>query len=175
MNSHFRPTIQNGKVIRRSAVAPRNQRARLPQVSFNTTLPDLGDIGAWSHQGLAFFGLDDHKLEVVAEPRAEKTARARVILPLLGCGLLLAGGFMFSLKDRFATHAYVKEEVKLKSQFDQAQSEKRFLQASLQKAAGLGEVSRAARESNEVHAGQLDKRLTPAKPVSAKEESKPER
>ncbi len=166
MNMHFRPKIQNGTVAKRprAAAAPqsasRPAMARLPRArpatprstgvsaAAATLAPLWAGISAseLAQTGLAALGLDE-RLQSTTVVAKEKTAsHSRLLLGLIGCGVLLAGGFMFSLRDRFTAYAMGREEVKLKAKIEQAETEQQQLGITLQRAASPQTLERAARE-----------------------------
>lgn len=153
MNMHLRPKIQNGPVAKRTRLGTSPKPApRAPKAAPMSPLATVGplwsgiSVSTLTQSGLAALGLDEplQSTELVAK---EKTAsRSRVLLGLIGCGVLLAGGFMFSLRDHFTAYAVGREEVKLKSKLDQTEAEQQHLDVTLKRAGGPQALDRAARE-----------------------------
>jgi hypothetical protein len=103
-------------------------------------------VGTLTQSGLAVFGLDE-PLQFTEVVTKEKIAsRSRVLLGLIGCGVLLAGGFMFSLRDHFTAYAVGREEVKLKSNLERSAAEQQQLDLKLRRAGSPPSLDRAARE-----------------------------
>jgi hypothetical protein len=152
MNTHFRPKIQNGPVAKRARSGYTAQSApRSPKPSFAATAtmtPLWSGVSAseLTQRGLAALALDE-RLQSTAVIAKEKTASpSRVLLGLIGCGVLLTGGFMFSLRDHFTAHAMGREEVKLQSKIQQSEVEQQQLDISLQRVSSPSALDRAARE-----------------------------
>lgn len=169
MNMHLRPKIQNGPVAKRTRSAASHQPApRAAKPASWTPLTTVAplwtgvSVGTLTQSGLAVLGLDE-RLQSTEFVAKEKTAsRSRVLLGLIGCGVLLAGGFMFSLRDHFTAYAIGHEEVKLKSQLEQAEAEQQQLDINLKRAGSPQALDRAAREV----AGLVPLALEPKQVVS---------
>ncbi len=153
MNMQFRPKIQNGPVAKRARSGytvqpvPRSPKPSSAATMTMTPLWSGVSAGELTQRGLAALGLDE-RLQSTAVIATEKTAApSRVLLSLIGCGVLLAGGFMFSLRDHFTAQAFGREEVKLKSKIQQADVEQQQLDITFQRAASPQMLERAARES----------------------------
>ena len=178
MNMHFRPKIQNGAVAKRAragyAAKPAPHSPKPSSLATLTPLWSEVSVGELAQSGLAALGLDE-RLQSTQVVTKEKTASpSRVLLGLIGCGVLLAGGFMFSLRDHFTAHAFGREEVKLKSKIQQADGEQQQLDITLQRAASPQMLERAARESAGLEPlGMEGKRVVSStKKVTAAEKAK---
>lgn len=176
MNMHFRPKIQNGPVTKRSRSGYIAKPApRSPKPSPAVTLTPLWSgvsVSELAQSGLAALGLDERlqSTEVIAK---EKTARpSRVLLGLIGCGILLAGSFMFSLRDHFTAHAFGREEVNLKSKIQQADVEQQELDITLQRVSSPQMLERAARESAGLSPLELERKKVVIGAVTAAEKAK---
>ncbi len=152
MNTHFRPRIQNGPVAKRARsgyTAQSVSRSPKPSPAATETMTPLWSgvsAGELTQRGLAALGLDE-RLQSTAVIAKEKTASpSRVLLGLIGCGVLLASGFMLSLRDHFTAHAFGREEVKLQSKIQQSEVEQQELDITLQRVSSPNVLDRAARE-----------------------------
>lgn len=178
MNMHFRPKIQNGPVTKRTRSGYADLAApRLPKPVATATMTPLWSgvsAGELKQRSLAALGLDE-RLQSTAVIAKEKTASSsHVLLSLIGCGVLLAGGFMFSLRDHFTAHAFGREEVKLQSKIQQADAEQQQLDITLQRAASPQMLERVARESAGLAPLELERKkvVIAAKKVTAAEKAK---
>ncbi len=180
MDMHFRPKIQNGPVAKRTrtgygyAAKPAPHSPKLLPFVTITPLWSGVSVGELAQSGLVAFGLDERlqSTEVIAK---EKTVSpSRLLLGLIGCGVLLAGGFMFSLRDHFTAHAFEREEVKLQSKIQQAEVEQQQLDMALQRAASMPTLERAARESAGLVPLELERKkvVSTAAKVTAAEKAK---
>ena len=155
MSMHFRPKIQNGAVAKRTRTVqqpvvrptptPRSAKAS----PFATVAPIWSgvSVGALAQSSLAAIGLDGRlqSTEVAAQEKTE--ARPRALLGLIGCGVLLAGGFMFSLRDHFTAHAFGLNETQLKSEIERAETERQHLDVTLKRANSPQALEQAARSN----------------------------
>ena len=178
MNMQFRPKIQNGNIVKRSRSGyiakpvPRSPQA-LPLATL-TPLWSGVSVGELAQSGLAALGLDG-RLQSTQVLAQEKTASpSRLLLGLIGCGVLLAGGFMFSLRDHFTAYAVGREEVKMKLKIEQADVEQQQLDLTLQRASSPQMLERAARESVGLAPLELEQKkvISGAKKVAAAEKAK---
>lgn len=179
MNMHFRPKIQNGPVAKRSRSGHTFQSvSRSPKPSFTATatmtpLWSGVSAGELTQRGLAALALDE-RLQSTAVIAKEKAASpSRVLLGLIGCGVLLAGGFMFSLRDHFTAHAFGREEVKLQSKIQQSEVEQQQLDITLQRVSGPAMLDRAAREVAGLGPLEMERKkaAVPAKKVTTAEKA----
>lgn len=165
MSMHFRPKIQNGQIIKRTRITSPSITNQKPDITawIATIKPAWSgkSVGELAYTGLSVFGLEE-KLRAI-EVRKEKNAevsRVRVLFGLLALGVILAGGFMFSLRDHFIAHAFGREEVKLKSQLDQTRAEKRVLETSLRQVSNPQAIDNSARQLTSLQSVQLDQKKT---------------
>ncbi|HEX4948172.1 MAG TPA: hypothetical protein VFZ34_15980 [Blastocatellia bacterium] len=116
----------------------------------------------------------DEQLQSTETITREKTAgRSRVLLGLIGCGVLLAGGFMFSLRDHFTAHAFGRDEVKLKSKLEQVEAEQQQLDVTLKQAGSPKALDQAAREAGLAPLKMERKKIvTATKPITPVEKAK---
>ena len=177
MNMQFRPKIQNGNIAKRSRSGYLAKPVpRSPQPSPLATLTPLWSgvsVGELAQSGLAALGLDG-RLQSTQVLAQEKTASpSRLLLGLIGCGVLLAGGFMFSLRDHFTAYAVGREEVKMKLKIEQADVEQQQLDLTLQRASSPQMLERAARESAGLAPLELERKkvISGAKKVAAAEKA----
>lgn len=154
MSMHFRPKIQNGPVAKRTRFdyvaqpAPRSTKAAsFAPLATVTPIWTGVSVGELAQGGLAALGLDEPLQSTAAVTKEKVSSPSRVLLCLIGCGVLLAGGFMFSLRDHFTAHAFGREEVKLKSQLDQAEVEQQSLDVKLKRVSSPQALEQAAREA----------------------------
>lgn len=180
MNMHFRPKIQNGPVAKRSRSGHTFQSvSRSPKPSFaaTATMTPLWSgvsAGELTQRGLAALALDE-RLQSTAVIAKEKAASpSRVLLGLIGCGVLLAGGFMFSLRDHFTAHAFGREEVKLQSKIQQSEVEQQQLDITLQRVSSPAMLDRAAREVAGLGPLEMERKkvVVTAKKITAAEKAK---
>ncbi len=152
MDMYFRPKIQNGPVAKRSrsgSIVRSAPRSPKPSPAATATMTPLWagvSAGELAQSGLAAFGLDERLRSTETVAKARTAAPSRVLLGLIGCGVLLAGGFILSLRDHFTAHAMGREEVQLKSKLQQANAEQQQLDISLQRVSSPSTLDRAARE-----------------------------
>lgn len=180
MNMQFRPKIQNGPVVKRSRPGYTVQsapRASRPSSAATATMMPLWSgvsVGELTQRGLAALALDERlqSTEVIAK---EKTvAPSRVLLGLIGCGVLLAGGFMFSLRDHFTAYAVGREEVKLKAKAQQVDVEQQNLDLTRQRVSSPSMLDRAAREVAGLAPLEMERKkaVSVAKKITAAEKAK---
>jgi hypothetical protein len=83
-------------------------------------------------------------------PRRLGPHQARALLALIGCGALVAAGFVFSLHQHFTANAIGRADARLQSRLDQTLSARRQLE--LQRATALSprELARVARQQGEL-------------------------
>ncbi len=178
MNMHFRPKIQNGQVAKRArtgyTVQPASRSIKASPLATMTPLWSGVSVSELKQNGLAVFGLDGQLQSTQVVPKEKTVSPSRVLLGLIGCGVLLAGGFMFSLRDHFTAHAVGREEVKLKSKIQQADVEQQQLDIARQRAASPQMLERAARESAGLAPLELERKrvVSGTKKVTAAEKAK---
>lgn len=178
MNKHFRPPIQNGHVAKRTQVTyggKMETRASLPLIPVSAVWSGQSvEVGTLTQRGLSLLGLDERLNSTKPAAKATAVTRPTVLIGLLVCGTLLAGGFMFSLRDHFIAHAFGREEVRLKSRTDQANTERQHLKAQTELATSPQELDRAARESNGLAPLEFDQKkvISGVKKITAAEKAK---
>ncbi len=193
MNMHFRPKIQNGTVAKRPRAASSHQPAPRPTmtrpplarpvtsrsigVSAAATLAPLwAGISAseMAQTGLAALGLDERLQSTIVVAKEKTASHSRVLLGLIGCGVLLAGGFMLSLRDHFTAYAMGREEVKLKATIEQVETEQQQLGISLQRTSSPQTLERAARELAGLMPLEMERKkvVSATKKVAAAEKAK---
>ena len=161
---HFRPKIQNGPVAKRtrtvqqSATRPTPTLRATKAAAVATVAPIWSgvSVGSLAQSSLAAIGLDKRLQSTEAAAQQKAEARPRVLLGLIGCGVLLAGGFMFSLRDHFTAHAFGLTETQLKSEIERAETERQHLDVSLKRANSPQALEQAAR-SNGLAPMELDR------------------
>ena len=164
MSMHFRPKIQNGQIARRSPIT--NATRPSPRFSVPSSLSALTPVWAGvsvtelAHTGLSALALDGKlkATETTVKSKAQPASRARVLVGLIGCGALLAAGFMFSLRDHFMAYACGREEVQLKSQVDQISAERRTLEVKREHAVSPPEIDRLARQQTTLAPIEMDQK-----------------
>lgn len=151
MNAQYRPKIQNGQVIKRPRTTAGSYTITKTQRAAYSVLAPAWEgpsVSAIAQTGLSALGLDERlRTTEITAPTTTKTAalsHIKTMMGLIGCGLILAGAFMFSLRDHFTAHAFGREQVKLQSQIEQAAAVQNNLEAQRQRAASPGEIERAA-------------------------------
>ncbi len=162
MSTHFRPKIQNGQIVRRSPIT--NSIRTSPRFSVPTALAAITPVWAGvsvtelAQTGLSALALDGKlkATETTVKSKAQSASRARVLVGLIGCGALLAAGFMFSLRDHFKAYACGREEVQLKSQVDQISAERRTLEVKREHAVSPQEIDRSARQQTTLAPIEMD-------------------
>ncbi len=151
MNAQYRPKIQNGQVIKRPRTAAGSYTITKAQRAAYAVLAPAWDgpsVSAIAQTGLSALGLDEklRTTEVIAQTATKTTAlsHTKTMMGLIGCGLILSGAFMFSLRDHFTAHAFGRDQVKVQTQIEQATAVQNNLEAQHQRAASPGEIERAA-------------------------------
>lgn len=151
MNMHFRPKIQNGPVAKRLRAGSITQSTPRPAKSFSfaaiSPIWSGASVGELAQSGLAAIGLDGRLQSTKVGGKEKAASRSRVLLGLIGCGVLLTSGFMFSLRDHFTAYAFGRDEVKLKSKIEQAETEQQHLDIKLKRAGNPQALEQAAREA----------------------------
>jgi hypothetical protein len=127
-----------------------------------------------ARSGLAAFGLDERLQSTEVAAKEKTAARSRVLLGLIGCGVLLAGGFMFSLRDHFTAHAVGRDEVKLKSKIQQAEAERQHLDIELKRTVSPPALERVTHEGAGLAPLELERKKisSAAKKVTAAAKAK---
>lgn len=155
MNTQYRPKIQNGQVIKRPRTTAGSYRiTKSVNTSYAVMAPawDGSAVSAltqtsWS-AGLSALGLDERlRTAEAATQTATKTvalSQTKTMMGLIACGLVLAGAFMFSLRDHFSAHASGREQIQLQADIKQATAVQNTLEGQRQRAASPGEIERAA-------------------------------
>ncbi len=85
----------------------------------------------------------------------------RLLLLLIGSGVLIAMGFLFSLHQHFTASAIGQAEVELRAQQDQLRSERLYLELVRDQMLSLKELERQARQSRAIGPVELDPPLAP--------------
>ncbi len=183
----YRPQIQNGQVVKRSRPAssqhynssPQYSARRYPAASATATMaPAWSGIsfGELAHNGLGVLGLDEQITTTEAQTRAagKTMTRLGVMGGLIGCGLLVVTGFVYSLRDHFKAHAMGREEIGMRRAIDQTQAEQRGLQYQLGQAVSPQEISQAAQQFGmaPIELDLKNKVVAPAKADIKKEQGK---
>ncbi|MBS1806857.1 MAG: hypothetical protein JST84_01540 [Acidobacteria bacterium] len=182
MNRHFRPQIQNGQVTKRTTVtytanyaSKKPSQLSLPMAPVTPAWsgPSV-EVGALAQRGLSLLALDEPLRSSKTVAKEKTASRPYALVGLLFCGALLAGGFMFSLRDHFIAHAFGREEVKMKSQTDHVNTERQHIKAQVDRAASPQEIDRAAREHSGLAPLEFDqkKAITGAKKIATTEKAK---
>lgn len=184
MNKHFRPQIQNGTIAKRTQVAysvrpapqttSRAASAVLTQLSPAWSAPSV-EVGALKQRGLSLLGLDEQlRSTTKTKAAATTTTRPYALVGLLFCGALLAGGFMFSLREHFIAHAFGRNDIHLKSQTEELKARNQRLKADVEHAASPPEIDREARKSSGLAPLEFDqKKITSgARQITAAEKAK---
>ena len=180
MNRHFRPQIQNGTVVKRTqgGIKPSPKaasRIAMPLAPLSPLWSSQAiEVGALAQRGLSLLALNERlqSTETVAKEKA--STRPYALIGLLVCGALLAGGFMFSLRDHFIAHAFGREEVKLKTKTDQVTTERRQIKARVEQATSSQAIDRLARENTDLAPLEFDQKkvVAGAKKIAATEKAK---
>ncbi|MFN7928368.1 MAG: hypothetical protein U0Y68_10555 [Blastocatellia bacterium] len=184
MNNSFRPQIQNGPVAKRTqanysvkpAAKPITRAAAplLTQLTPAWSLPTV-EVGTLKHRGLSLLALDEQlQLPTQAKEVAKATSRPYALVGLLFCGVLFAGGFMYSLREHFIAHAFGRDEIKLKDQTQNIKAKNQRLQAEVEHAASPQEIDREARKSADLAPLEMDQKklVSSTKKVTATEKAK---
>lgn len=202
MNMHFRPKIQNGPVAKRARAgsttqptpratpsSPKATSSRLsssaksfskPRATRSSPLATVTPVwvdvsaSALARSGLAAFGLDERLQSTEVAAKEKTAARSPVLLVLIGCGVLLAGGFMFSLRDHFTAHAVGRDEVQLKSKIQQAEAERQHLDGELKRTVSPQSLERATHEGAGLAPLELERKkiISAAKQVTVAAKAK---
>ncbi len=180
MNRHFRPQIQNGTVVKRtqSGVKPvpkAASRVALPLAPLSPLWSSQAiEVGALTQRGLSLLALDERLRSTDTIAKEKASTRPYALVGLLVCGALLAGGFMFSLRDHFMAHAFGREEVKLKTKTDQVTTERQQIKARVEQATSSQAIDRLAHENTDLAPLAFDqkKMVTGAKKIATTEKAK---
>lgn len=180
MHMHFRPKIQNGAVVKRSRpgyTVPSAPRAPKPSYVATATITPLWSgvsVGELTQRGLAALALDGRLQSTEVMTKEKTIAPSRILLGLIGCGVLLAGGFMFSLRDHFTAYAVGREEVILKAKSQQADVEQQNLDLTRQRVSSPNMLDRAARELTALAPLEMERKqvVSVAKKITAAEKAK---
>lgn len=188
MNNYIRPQIQNGPIAKRTQpthsvrpapkAVPRATSAVLTQLTPAWSVPNV-EVGALKQRGLSLLALDE-ELRSTATTKAvaqEKAAsRSSVMVGLLCCGALLAGGFMYSLRERFTAHAVSRDEIELKDKTTETKARNQRLRAEVEHAASPEEIDREARKASGLAPLEFDQKkiASGAKKVTTAEKAKPQ-
>ena len=182
MNRHFRPQIQNGQVTKRTQVSSSAQSS--PKAATRSVMPltplspvwsgQAFEVGALAQRGLSLLALDERLHSSETAVQTKTATRPYALVGLVICGALLAGGFMFSLRDHFIAHAFGREEVKLKAQTDHANTERQQIKAQVERATSPQEIDRAAGKNTDLAPLEFDqkKMVSGAKKIAATEKAK---
>lgn len=182
MNRNFRPQIQNGPVAKRTQVSygvkPSPKATTRTPISLAPLSPLWSnppiEVGALTQRGLSMLALDERLRSTETNAKEKASSRPYALVGLLICGALLAGGFMFSLRDHFIAHAFVREEVKLKAKTDQATTERQHIKARVEQATSSPEIDRLARENTDLAPLEFDQKklVKGAKKIATTEKAK---
>ena len=180
MNRHFRPQIQNGTVVKRTQGGVKSSSKAASRAAM--TLAPLSplwsseaiEVGVLKQRGLSLLALDERLRSTEPVAKEKASTRPYALVGLLVCGALLAGGFMFSLRDHFIAHAFGREEVKLKSKTDQATIERQHIKARVDQATSSQVIDRQARENTDLAPLEFDQKkvVMGAKKIAATEKAK---
>lgn len=151
MRNHYRPAIQNGQIVKRPRRAIAPQFGSLRSSTNKTTVinPHISK---------------SETLRTSASAIVNEFKLPRVLMALVGGGVLIAAGFLFGLHEHFVAYAFNREEVKVQSKIDQVVSEARALKAEQKHNSGPQSLAQLIDGKGRLQPLKLD----PAKPSARK-------
>lgn len=139
MGNHYRPVIQNGPIAKRA------RRAAKPSLAPHAATPRRAHRQSPDIRPLA-----------AASFAVRELCPPRALVALVGCGALIAAGFIFGLREHFVAYAFNREEVKVQSKIEQVISESRALNAEQQQAGSPLSLARSIGGRGRVQELRLD-------------------
>lgn len=158
MRNHYRPAIQNGPIAKRA------RRPPAPPAARSSAAGVVARRGPRERMPEVLREAAGEKFRAAVSVAARDLRPSRVLLALIGCGLLIAAGFVFGLREHFVAHALNRAEVQVQSEIERAASAERALKAEQKQAGGPQPLSDSANRRGRVQPLKLDPARPGAKP-----------
>jgi hypothetical protein len=158
MRNHYRPAIQNGPIAKRA------RRPSVPPAAQSGAARVAARRGPRERMPEMLREAAGERFRAAASVAARDLRPSRVLLALIGCGLLIAAGFVFGLREHFVAHALNRAEVRVQSEIERATSAERALKAEEKQAGGPRSLAESANRRGHVQPLKLDPARPGAKP-----------